>query len=194
MADRVMVFVDHSNLAGVVRRSLRQTVSIAHYRSLIKTLSRGYTQAACKTSAKRPSWAFVYVPDNGIIDVYRTQLIADLKILPGVFQRGGLITWDSPDMCRSQVRQTKTGWRACGSECKGITEKMIDVALATDMVRFACRNEYDTAFLVSQDRDFIPAVQAVRAEGKIVIHAFVRTSAITGVCNGFRDIKSIFTP
>ena len=69
---------------------------------------------------------------------------------------------------------------------------MIDVALATDMVKFACHNEYDTAFLITQDRDFIPAVQAVRSEGKTVIHAFVRSSALTGVCNGFRDIKSIF--
>jgi hypothetical protein len=195
MADRVMVFVDHSNLAAVVRRGpFYKTVSRVHYQNLIKVLTRGHTVARCRIAgANRPVWAFIYVPDEGIIDSYRKELISGLAQIDGVFHRGGLICSDT-DTCRSQVRETQTesGWRDCATECKSISEKMIDVALATDMVRFACRNQYENAFLVSQDRDFIPAIKAVRAEGKMVIHAFVRKSALSGQCNSFRDISAIF--
>jgi uncharacterized LabA/DUF88 family protein len=195
MADRIMVFVDHSNLAWVVRSGpFYKTVSHVHYQNLLRVLSRGNTAANCQlVRTKRAAWAFIYVPDEGIIDDYRRQLVRGLAEIDGVFHRGGVICSDTV-RCRSQVRetQTKSGWRDCATECKSISEKMIDVALATDMVRFACKNEYETAFLVSQDRDFIPAVEAVRAEGKKVIHAFVRKSALSGQCNSFRNISTVF--
>jgi len=41
-------------------------------------------------------------------------------------------------------------------------EKMVDVLLASDMVFFAARNEYDTAILVTADNDLVPAIQRVR--------------------------------
>jgi len=84
----------------------------------------------------------------------------------------------------------------CGSTQKAIVEKMIDVSLATDMVRFACKGKYDLAFLVTQDRDFIPAIMAVKSEGKMVAHAFLERTAITSYCtkDTFIDISSIFRP
>jgi len=45
-------------------------------------------------------------------------------------------------------------------------EKAVDVMLAVDMVRMAERNEYDTAYLLSADGDFTPAVKAVAEAGK----------------------------
>jgi hypothetical protein len=43
--------------------------------------------------------------------------------------------------------------------------------LAVDMVRMAERNEYDTAYLLSADGDFTPAVKAVAEKGKKVFAA-----------------------
>lgn len=52
---------------------------------------------------------------------------------------------------------------------KGVwVEKGVDIVIATDMLRFAFSNVYDTAVLVSGDSDFVPAVQAVQDFGKHV--------------------------
>lgn len=56
-------------------------------------------------------------------------------------------------------------------------EKGIDVMLVTDMLLFAHQNRYDTALLVSGDKDFTYAIKAIQAIGKTVeaaafTHAF----------------------
>jgi len=50
-------------------------------------------------------------------------------------------------------------------------EKAVDVKLAVDMVVMAERGEYDTAYLLTADGDFTPAVEAVRQLGKRVYAA-----------------------
>jgi uncharacterized LabA/DUF88 family protein len=50
-------------------------------------------------------------------------------------------------------------------------EKAVDVALAVDLVMMAHRNEYDTAYLLSADGDFTPAVLAAKDMGKKVFAA-----------------------
>lgn len=58
-------------------------------------------------------------------------------------------------------------------------EKMVDVAIAVDLVLFASRNAYDVAILCSGDADFIPAVDAVMELGKeIYVAGFESTSSI----------------
>ena len=52
-----------------------------------------------------------------------------------------------------------------------LKEKAADVYLAVDMYRLAVNNEYDTAYLLSSDGDFTPAVTAVRELGKKVFCA-----------------------
>ena len=47
-------------------------------------------------------------------------------------------------------------------------QKEVDVALAVDMVQHAYDDNYDTAILISGDRDFVPAVEKVKAKGKRV--------------------------
>jgi uncharacterized LabA/DUF88 family protein len=43
-----------------------------------------------------------------------------------------------------------------------------DIHLATDMVKLAYTDYYDTAILISSDGDFVPAVLAVKEKGKII--------------------------
>ncbi len=49
-----------------------------------------------------------------------------------------------------------------------VVEKGIDVRIATDMLHQAHTNVYDTAILISGDADYVPAVEAVKASGKHV--------------------------
>ena len=51
------------------------------------------------------------------------------------------------------------------------TEKRVDVSIAVDMVRMAHEGMYDVAYLLSADRDLVPAVEAVRSRGKKVFAA-----------------------
>lgn len=51
------------------------------------------------------------------------------------------------------------------------TEKGVDVFLAVDMLSYAFDNQYDTAILVSQDGDFVPAVAEVKRLRKRVQNA-----------------------
>jgi uncharacterized LabA/DUF88 family protein len=46
------------------------------------------------------------------------------------------------------------------------TVKEDDICLAIDMLKLAHKNAYDMAILVSSDGDFVPAIQAVKEEGK----------------------------
>ena len=51
------------------------------------------------------------------------------------------------------------------------TEKRVDVNIAVDLVSAAMKDEFDVAYLISADGDFIPAVEAVRKTGKKVFAA-----------------------
>ena len=51
------------------------------------------------------------------------------------------------------------------------TEKRVDVSIAVDMVTMAYGGQYDVAYLLSADGDFVPAVEAVKKLGKKVFAA-----------------------
>lgn len=52
---------------------------------------------------------------------------------------------------------------------KGRQQKQVDILLAIDMIRLALKNTVQHIILVSNDSDFIPAVQFVKEEG-IIVH------------------------
>jgi len=43
-----------------------------------------------------------------------------------------------------------------------VTEKGVDVKIATDMLLYAVQEKYDKAILVSGDRDFVPVVETIK--------------------------------
>lgn len=47
-------------------------------------------------------------------------------------------------------------------------QKGVDVALVTDLLTFAFKDNYDTAILCSGDKDYINAVEVIKDEGKRV--------------------------
>ena len=65
-------------------------------------------------------------------------------------------------------------------------EKAVDVMLAVDMVTMAVKDEYDTAYLLSADGDFTPAVESARAENKTVFAVSPSSGRkLAGVVNSY---------
>ncbi len=52
-----------------------------------------------------------------------------------------------------------------------MVEKGVDTALGIGMARYAYRDDFDIAVLVTSDTDLIPAVEAVSETGRKVIQA-----------------------
>ncbi len=52
-----------------------------------------------------------------------------------------------------------------------------DINMAVDMVEGACSDDFDVAFLVSGDGDFVPAVKAVQRKGKKVENVYFKNSS-----------------
>ncbi len=59
----------------------------------------------------------------------------------------------------------------CGSSLQLMNEKGVDTAIVTDMMNLAWEGSWETAVLVSSDRDYIPVVQALSVKGYQVINA-----------------------
>jgi len=64
-------------------------------------------------------------------------------------------------------------------------EKGTDVQLATDMLTHGFRNNYDVAILVAGDNDFVGAIQAVKDNGK---HVEVALFGKEGTSRQLRDV------
>ena len=56
----------------------------------------------------------------------------------------------------------------CGEEYEYTTEKRVDTRLVADLIHHAANDNFDAAVLVSDDDDFVPAVEAVNSLGKQV--------------------------
>jgi len=67
--------------------------------------------------------------------------------------------------------QTETSkCHSCGGDMRGTEEKGVDTRIATDLVSMAWANSYDTAILVSADRDFVPVAEFLQTKGIKIIH------------------------
>lgn len=70
-------------------------------------------------------------------------------------------------------------------------EKGVDINIASDMLKLAYNNTYDTAILISGDGDFVPAVSAVQDLGKHVENAYFkkgRSDYLIRVCDRFTTL------
>ncbi len=56
---------------------------------------------------------------------------------------------------------------------KGRHSKRVDIAMATEMLVHAFRDNYDTALVVTGDEDFVPAIDAIASLGKRVLLWYV---------------------
>lgn len=69
--------------------------------------------------------------------------------------------------CHQEIRTCPHCHQAVG----GTTEKGVDTAIATDLIRLAWEDAYDIAVLVTSDKDLVPAVTFLDQKGRKVIQA-----------------------
>lgn len=72
--------------------------------------------------------------------------------------------------------------------------KRVDISLATDMLTHAHRKNYDVAILVAGDEDYVPLVEAVKAEGRRVALWFVEdglSSSLRAAADHYWDIGKL---
>ena len=75
-----------------------------------------------------------------------------------------------------------------GDKITYYTEKGVDIQIASDMLKLAYNDAYDTAILVSGDGDFVPAVEGIQELGKHVENAYFkkgRSDYLVEVCDKF---------
>ena len=58
-------------------------------------------------------------------------------------------------------------------------EKGVDVRIATDIVRGALKDEYDTCYVISSDSDILPAIEAAMDAGKKIIYVAFEKSVVS---------------
>ena len=59
-----------------------------------------------------------------------------------------------------------------------MVEKGVDVKLVVDLMKNAFENKFDKAILVSNDADFVPAIEEVQTLGKKVVNvSFPKTKS-----------------
>ncbi|MDE0527539.1 MAG: NYN domain-containing protein [Truepera sp.] len=81
----------------------------------------------------------------------------------------------------------------CGADMRGTEERGVDVRMAIDMISLAWVDNYDSAVLVSSDRDFVPVAEFLETRGIKVIHcAFPpKGSELTARCWGSINVPRL---
>ena len=137
--ERVMVFIDGSNLYHVL------------------------TQSCGRHDLQFDKFAFKLANGRDLKRIYYYNIRQESDSNPnmGIEQQRFLDSlYDTPYV------EVRLGiWKQRGDI---MVEKGVDVMLATDLVTHAYKDHYDTAIVVSGDADFYPALQAVKDVGKHV--------------------------
>ena len=79
---------------------------------------------------------------------------------------------------------------------KGHRSKGVDITLASDVLSHAFQDNYDVAFLVAGDGDYVPLVEHIKRLGKIVYLAFFLEPSLNLklklACDMFFDLQHAF--
>lgn len=79
-----------------------------------------------------------------------------------------------------------------GEDITYYVEKGVDIELASDMLKLAYSDAYDTAILISGDGDFVAAVQEVQDLGKHVENAYFKKGSsvsLSETCDKFISLN-----
>jgi len=138
--DRVMIFIDGSNL----------------YHSL-----KGYFR---RTDIDMGKFSRRLLEKRRLIRIYYYNAIVGRKEEPERYrdQQAFFASVSSIPYCELRLgRLVYTNWPAAPPYEKGV-----DIQLTTDLLTHSYKNNYDVAILVAGDTDFVGALQAVKDNGK----------------------------
>jgi uncharacterized LabA/DUF88 family protein len=93
--------------------------------------------------------------------------------------------------CRREI----THCPHCTRELARTVEKGVDTSIAIELFHYALDNVYDKAILISNDADFVPAIEYIQRRGNRIIHAAFKNQgfAVKKACwshINFEDIMS----
>lgn len=151
MDERVMVFIDGSNLHHAVERHQKIDAGFRiDYQKLVETLVGGRHLVRTYYYGSRPM-----------------QAVSEQESFFKKLERLGF------DVSVKTLKLREKVCKECGHHQKAYLEKGVDVALVTDLLAFGFRNGYDTAIIVSGDNDFLGAINEVkRLPRRVEIAAF----------------------
>ncbi len=93
------------------------------------------------------------------------------------------------DGCRKEI----THCPHCAKEVVRTVEKGVDTSIAIELFHFALDNVYDKAILISNDEDFVPAIEYIQRRGNHIIHAGFRNQgfAVKKACWDHINLEDI---
>jgi len=97
----------------------------------------------------------------------------------------------SHENCRREIKVCPH----CNNTLIRTVEKGVDTSIAIELFHFALDNVYDTAILISNDEDFVPAVEYIQRRGNKIIHAGFKNQgfALKKACWDHIDFEDIMT-
>jgi uncharacterized LabA/DUF88 family protein len=80
-------------------------------------------------------------------------------------------------------------------EAISFQEKGVDTLLTVEMMEACLRDSFDVAILFAADEDYVPLVDAVKRDGRRVVHAFLDVAnhgrRLRQACDDFRVITEL---
>lgn len=168
--ERVAIFIDGSNFYHGLKSCICNTkVDFTRFSKLLcgdRELVRAYYYNAPVNQQEFP-------------DIYKDQqrFFNSLKTVPYFVLKLGRLEKRTVKVDKDALIKTfgediaKTILEKWGEVIVTYVEKGVDIDLATDMLRLAYNNAYDTAVIVTGDGDFVSAVTGVKDMGKHVENA-----------------------
>lgn len=97
----------------------------------------------------------------------------------------------SEEGCRKEISRCPH----CGKELIRTVEKGVDTSIAIELFHYALDNVYEKAILISNDADFVPAIEYIQRRGNQIIHAGFKNQAfeIKKACWDHIDFEDIMT-
>lgn len=95
----------------------------------------------------------------------------------------------SNDGCRKEI----THCPHCSKEIVRTVEKGVDTSIAIELFHYALDNVYDKAILLSDDEDFVPAIEFIQRRGNHIIHAGFKNQgfSIKKACWDHIDLEDV---
>jgi uncharacterized LabA/DUF88 family protein len=83
----------------------------------------------------------------------------------------------------------------CTKELIRTVEKGVDTSIAIELFHYALDNVYEKAILISNDADFVPAIEYIQRRGNYIIHAGFKNQAfeIKKACCDHIDFEDIMS-
>ena len=170
---RVRVFVDFWNFTLSIRREGAPGQFNIDWRVLGPVLSKHAGQIIDPASVAQYEGMHVYASfdPNKPNDVkFRNWVNNTLDKMAGVnvvlLERQRKKGYPSCPQCQAEAKTCAS----CKADMRGTEEKGVDTRIATDMISLAWADSFNTAVLVSSDRDFVPVAEFLQTKGIKVIH------------------------